>query len=102
MSYVRFNYSNGSTPSVDSEFCTVNETGTIRRQEDNGLSDLVCCSRTTRRRLGRQLIEPLTHRLRAFRARRSRAHCVDADTARSVFSRPSFGQQINGGLARAV
>jgi hypothetical protein len=29
-------YSNGSAPSVDGEFCAVNETGTIRRQKDNG------------------------------------------------------------------
>jgi hypothetical protein len=43
---------NGGTPSVDGEFRAVNETRTIGRQEDNGLGNLVRCSRTTRRRLG--------------------------------------------------
>jgi hypothetical protein len=37
--------SNGGAPSIDGECCAVNETGTIRRQEDNGLSNLLLCSR---------------------------------------------------------
>jgi hypothetical protein len=44
-------FSNCAAPSVDGEFCAVNETGTIRRQEDNGLGNLVRCSRTARWRL---------------------------------------------------
>jgi len=40
----RSQYSNGSAPSVDGEFCAVNETGTIRRQKDNGLSSFVRCT----------------------------------------------------------
>src|SRR2546426_8062204 len=44
-------YSNGSAPSVNGEFGTVNETGTIRRQKDNCLCYLVRCCWTTRRRL---------------------------------------------------
>ena len=76
----------------------MNETGAIRRQEDNGLSDLVRCSRTARRRLGRQSLEALPHCVSAFRARRPRADRIDADTARAVFGRPRFGQQVDGGL----
>ncbi len=45
-------FSNGGAPSVDGEFCAVNETGTIRRQEDDSLGDLVRRSRAARRRLG--------------------------------------------------
>src|SRR5580658_4780020 len=41
-------------------------------------------------------------RVRALRSRRSWAHCVDADTAWTILSRPRFGQQIDGGLTRAV
>ncbi len=79
-------FSNGGAPSVDGECCAVNETGTIRRQEDNGLRNLVRCSRAARRRLGGQLIESLALYFRAFRARGSRAHGIDADTARAIFS----------------
>src|SRR6266705_533866 len=79
--------SNGRAPSVDGEFCAVNETGTICRQKNNGLSNLVRCRRTARRRLGGQLLESLPHGVRALRARRSRAHGIDADTAGAIFSR---------------
>jgi hypothetical protein len=33
--------SNGGAPSVHSEFCAVNKTRTVRRQEDYGLGNLV-------------------------------------------------------------
>ena len=80
----------------------MNETGTIRRQEDNGLSDLVRSSGTARWRLGGQLLEALPHCVSAFRARRPRAHRIDADTAPAIFGRPRFGQQVDGGLARSI
>src|SRR4030095_14649553 len=64
--------SNGSAPSIDGELCAMNETGTIRRQEDNGISDLVRCSRTARWRLGGQLLEGRPHCVSALRARRPR------------------------------
>ena len=44
--------SDSGAPSVDGELCPINETGTIRRQEDNRLSDLVSRTRTTGGRLG--------------------------------------------------
>src|SRR6266481_8872670 len=95
-------YSNGRAPAVDSEFGAMNETGTIRRQKHDGLRNLVRCRWTARWRLGGQLLKPLPHGLRAFRARRPRAHGIDADTARAIFRRPRFGQQVDGGLARAI
>jgi len=42
----------GGAPPVYGEFRALNKTGTIRRQEDNGLGNLVRCSRTACRRLG--------------------------------------------------
>ena len=44
-------FSNSGAPSVDGEFCAVNETRPIRRQEDNGLGNFVRCGRTARRGL---------------------------------------------------
>jgi hypothetical protein len=35
--------SNGSAPAIDGGFCPVNKTRTIRRQENNGLGNLVRC-----------------------------------------------------------
>jgi hypothetical protein len=84
-------YSNGGAASVGGEFCAVNETGAIRRQEDDGLGNLVRCSWTARRRLRGQLLNTLPHGIGAFPARRSRAYCINADTARAIFSRPRFG-----------
>ena len=48
------------------------------------------------------MFHTLSHCLRAFRPRRSRAHCIDADTTRAIFSRPGLGQQIDSCLARAI
>ena len=81
-------YSNGGAPSVDGEFCAVNETGAIRRQEDDGLGNLVRCSWTARRRQRGQLLNTLPQGIGALRACRSRAYCINADTARAIFSRP--------------
>jgi hypothetical protein len=44
-------YLNGSAPSINREFDAVDETGTIRRQKNNGLCNLVWRCGTTRRRL---------------------------------------------------
>ena len=44
--------SDSSAPSVHGELRAINETGAVRRKEDNRLSDLVGGSRTTGRRLG--------------------------------------------------
>ena len=44
--------SDSSAPSVHGELRAINETGAVRRQEDNRLSDLVGGSRTTGRCLG--------------------------------------------------
>lgn len=44
--------SNRGPPAVDGEFCAVNETRTIGRQEDNGLGNFVRGSRAPRWRLG--------------------------------------------------
>src|SRR5213080_2677947 len=92
----------GGAASVYGEFCAVNETGTIRCQEDDGFGNLVGGSRTASRRLGGELLQSLTHRVRTFRARRSRADCIDADPTRTILSRPCFRQQIDGGLAGAI
>src|SRR5713226_4417614 len=94
--------SNGGAPSVYGELCTVNETSTIRRQEDNGLGNFVRCTWTTRRRLGSQLLEGLAHCFGTFRARRSGTHGIDPHPARAIFGRPCLGEQINGGLARPI
>jgi hypothetical protein len=40
------------SPSIYGELCTINETGTLRRQEDNCLGNLVGCGWTARRSLG--------------------------------------------------
>src|SRR6266496_480551 len=93
---------NGRAPSVDSEFCALNKTRTIRRQKDDGLRNLIGRSGAACRRLSGHLFESLSHGLGTFRSRRSRAHCIDADTARAIFSRPGFGQQIDGCFARAI
>src|SRR5438445_12787762 len=61
--------SNGGAPSINGELCPMNETGTIRGQEDNGFGNLVRCSRTVRRSLGGQLLKGLAHSLCAFGAR---------------------------------
>src|SRR5207244_11334201 len=94
--------SNGSAPSINSKLCPVNETGTIRGQEDNGFGNLVRCSRTVRRSLGGQLLKGLAHSLCAFGACRPRADGIDPDTARPIFSGPRFSQQVQGGLARPI
>src|SRR5262249_45257357 len=52
--------SNGSATSVDGDFGAANETVTIRCQKHNGLSNLVGCTRATRRRLGGRLLQPFT------------------------------------------
>jgi hypothetical protein len=44
--------SNGAASSIDGEFGAVNEAGTVRRQKDNCLGNLVRCSRAACRRLG--------------------------------------------------
>ncbi len=95
-------YSHGRAPAVDGECGAVNETGPIRRQKDNGLCNLVRGRRTARWRLGGQLLKPLPHGVRAFRARWSRTHGIDAHPAWAIFCRPRFGQQVEDGLARAL
>jgi hypothetical protein len=45
-------FSNSSAPSIDSEFCAVNETSIVCSQKDDGLSDFIWRGRTTCGRLG--------------------------------------------------
>src|SRR5580698_3137243 len=92
-------YSNRGAPSVYGELRTIDKTGTVCRQEDNCFCDFVGCSWTTRRCLRGQPLKTLAHCICAFRASRSRANCIDTDTAGSIFGSPCFRQEIDRGLA---
>src|SRR5437762_13634261 len=93
---------NCSAPSINGEFCSINETGTVGRQEDNRFRNFVRGTRPACWRLRCQLLKALAHRACPFRACWPRAHGINTDAARAVFRSPHLRQQIDRGLARAI
>src|SRR5437867_11159466 len=94
--------SNCRAPAVDGEIGAIDEAGLIACQKADGLSDLVGCGWPARGSLGRQLIECLTHRLRACLSSRLRAYRSNAVTPWTVFGSASLRHQIEGRFALRI
>ncbi len=78
----------------------LNDAGLIQVKR-RGRSRLLVAQRNRWETRG-QLFKTFSHCVRAFGTRRSWTHRIDADTLGAIFSRPGFGQKIDGGLARTI
>src|SRR5215471_18677748 len=92
----------GGSAAIYRQNRTVDETGTIGRQEHDRLGNLLRRSGTSSRRLRRELLQRVAHCRCAFGAGWSGTDRIYADALGAIFGRPRFSQQIESGFARPI
>ena len=82
--------SGGRTPPINGQYCAVDETRFITREKDDRRRDLFGAGGTTRGSERSELVERFTHLGGTFRARRSGADGVHANTTGTELGRPTL------------